>query len=88
MPGGSFCIKTWLILKIISESYKLEVHTLGNKENKRKNKVDMVKRDSEVEDKLKDKTAYGEFVSTFHGWVSFEEQNRKAKHIQRITREE
>lgn len=48
----------------------------------------MVKRDSEVEDKLKDKTAYGEFVSTFHGWVSFEEQNRKAKHIQRITREE
>ncbi len=48
--------------------------------------MDMHKRDAEEEDRLKDKTAYGEFVSTFNGWVSFEEQNRKARHIDDITR--
>jgi len=60
---------------------------LENKKNRRGNRVDMYRRDTEEEDKLKDKTPYGEFVSTFHGWVSFEEQNKNAKHIQNITKE-
>lgn len=60
---------------------------LENKENRRGNRVDMHQRDSEEEDALIDKTAYGEFVSTFHGWISFEQQNKRAKHIVRITKE-
>ena len=60
---------------------------LENKKNRRGNRVDMHKRDSEEEDKLKDKTAYGEFISTFNGWISFEEQSKNAKHIQEITKE-
>lgn len=64
-----------------------EVENLENKENRRGNRVEMHQRDSEEEDALIDKTAYGEFMSTFNGWISFEEQNRKAKHIVRITKD-
>lgn len=59
---------------------------MENRENRRGNRVEMPDRDSEEADGLIDKTAYGEFVSTFHGWTSFEEQAKNARHIYEITR--
>lgn len=58
---------------------------MENKEDRRGNRVEMLDRDSEEADGLIDKTAYGEFVSTFHGWVSFEEQIENANRIYEIT---
>jgi hypothetical protein len=61
------------------------VSALENKEDRRGNRVNMYQRDSEEEDALIDKTAYGEFVSTFHGWTSFEHQLENTKRIRQIT---
>ncbi len=58
---------------------------MENKEDRRGNRVEMLDKDSEEQDKLLDKSAYGEFVSTFHGWASFEEQIKSAERIYRIT---
>lgn len=58
---------------------------MENKENRRGNRVEMPDRDSEEEDALIDKTAYGEYVSTLHGWASFEEQIKSANRIYEIT---
>ncbi len=38
----------------------------------------------EFEDKLNDISLYGEFISTFHYWVSSEEQKNKAQHLQSL----
>lgn len=38
----------------------------------------------ELEDKLNDASLYGEFIATFHNWVSSEEQKNKAQHLQSI----
>ncbi len=59
---------------------------MENKEDRRGNRVKMLDRDSEEADGLIDKTAYGEFVSTFHGWTSFEEQIKNVDHIYDITK--
>ena len=37
-----------------------------------------------LEDELVDVSLYGEFVSTFHSWVSSEEQKSKAKELEGI----
>ncbi len=60
---------------------------MENTKDRRGNRVEMPDRDSEEEDGLIDKTAYGEFVSTFHGWASFEEQIKSADRIYNITKE-
>ena len=36
----------------------------------------------ELEDKLNDISLYGEFVATYHYWVSSEEQKNKVQHLQ------
>ena len=36
------------------------------------------------EDNLKDASVYGEFVSTFHHWVSSEEQHAKGEYLQQL----
>ena len=38
----------------------------------------------ELEDKLNDASLYGEFIATFHYWVSSEEQKNKVQHLQSI----
>lgn len=38
----------------------------------------------DLEDKLNDTSLYGEFIATFHYWVSSEEQKNKAQHLQDI----
>ena len=38
----------------------------------------------ELEDKLNDTSLYGEFIATFHSWVSSEEQKNKVQHLQAI----
>jgi hypothetical protein len=38
----------------------------------------------ELEDKLNDTSLYGEFISTFHYWVSSEEQKNRVDHLQSI----
>ncbi|HWQ29804.1 MAG TPA: hypothetical protein VN549_02350 [Negativicutes bacterium] len=38
----------------------------------------------ELEDKLNDASLYGEFIATFHYWVSSEEQKNKVQHLQDI----
>jgi len=43
---------------------------------------------ADLEDKLNDVSLYGEFIATFHNWVSSEEQKSKVQHLQEIGREE
>ena len=38
----------------------------------------------ELEDKLNDSSLYGEFVSTFHYWISSEELHNRAIHLQQL----
>lgn len=38
----------------------------------------------DLEDKLNDTSLYGEFIATFHYWVSSEEQKNKVQHLQAI----
>jgi hypothetical protein len=38
----------------------------------------------ELEDKLNDVSLYGEFIATFHYWVSSEEQKNRVQHLQNI----
>lgn len=38
----------------------------------------------ELEDKLNDASLYGEFIATFHYWISSEEQKNKVQHLQSI----
>jgi hypothetical protein len=38
----------------------------------------------ELEDKLNDVSLYGEFIATFHYWVSSEEQKNRVEHLQDI----
>ncbi|HWR60569.1 MAG TPA: hypothetical protein VN580_03110 [Clostridia bacterium] len=38
----------------------------------------------ELEDKLNDTSLYGEFIATFHYWVSSEEQKNRVQHLQSI----
>lgn len=49
-------------------------------------KIDMYKKDDEIESMLVDKTAYGEWMSTTFGWAGFEEQNRAVNRIEDITK--
>lgn len=42
----------------------------------------------ELEDKLNDTSLYGEFIATFHYWVSSEEQKNKVQHLQSIGKSE
>lgn len=35
-----------------------------------------------------DTTKYGEFVSSYFGWISLEEQKRQAEKLQKITKKE
>lgn len=39
-----------------------------------------------IEDELADFSLYGEFISSFHHWVSSEEQKSKVKELQNIGR--
>ncbi|WP_156936278.1 hypothetical protein [Clostridiisalibacter paucivorans] len=43
------------------------------------------KKDDKVDSKLKDKTAYGEWMASTFGWVSSEKQEKKAEHIEDVT---
>lgn len=36
------------------------------------------------EDNLNDTSLYGEFVSTFHSWISSEDLHAKAQHLQEL----
>jgi len=38
----------------------------------------------ELEDKLNDISLYGEFIATYHYWVSSEEQKNKAQYLQAL----
>lgn len=40
-----------------------------------------------MEDELADVSLYGEFVSTFHSWVSSERQKGKVKELEDISEE-
>ena len=40
-----------------------------------------------IEDELADISLYGEFVSTFHSWVSSERQKSKVKELEHISEE-
>ena len=40
-----------------------------------------------MEDELADVSLYGEFVSTFHSWVSSERQKNKVKELEDISEE-
>ncbi|MDD2480927.1 MAG: hypothetical protein WCY24_01995 [Lutispora sp.] len=40
-----------------------------------------------MEDELADVSLYGEFVSTFHNWVSSERQKSKVKELEDISEE-
>ena len=71
---------------IKEEVFIIENDEMNDVELRNSNTVDNYERDTAVEDALIDKTVYGEFVSTFHGWVSFEDQNRRAKLIENITK--
>ena len=46
------------------------------------------KYNGELEDKLNDVSLYGEFISTFHYWVSSEEQKNKVQHLQSLGKSE
>jgi hypothetical protein len=48
--------------------------------------MDQNKYYGELEDKLNDTSLYGEFIATFHYWVSSEEQKNKVQHLQSIGR--
>lgn len=52
-----------------------------NKENRRGNRVEMLDKDSKEREELIDKSAYGEFIPTFHRWISFEEQKERTDKI-------
>ena len=58
---------------------------MKDEENKKGSRIRMRKKDSEVQDSLTDKSAYGEFVPTFHGWASSEEQIKSAERIYKST---
>ncbi len=47
-----------------------------------KNKQNNEMNDRLNEDNLNDTSMYGEFVSTFHHWVSSEEQHAKGEYLQ------
>lgn len=49
-------------------------------------KIDIYKKDDEIESMLVDKTAYGEWMSTTFGWAGFEKQNRAVSRIEDITK--
>ncbi|KPU26527.1 hypothetical protein TR13x_09615 [Caloranaerobacter sp. TR13] len=49
-------------------------------------KIDIYKKDDEIESMLVDKTAYGEWMATTFGWAGFEEQNRAVNRIEDITK--
>ena len=42
----------------------------------------------ELEDKLNDTSLYGEFIATFHYWVSSEEQKNKVQYLQSIGKQD
>ncbi len=42
----------------------------------------------DMEDKLSDASEYGEFISTYHYWVSSEEQKNRAEHLQQLGKTE
>ncbi len=35
---------------------------------------------------IEDTTQYGEFISSFHNWTTFEKQKDRVKHLQNVTR--
>ncbi len=58
---------------------------MENSEDRRDNRIKMLDKDDEEQDRILDKSAYGEFIPTFHGWAGFEEQLKSAERIYRIT---
>jgi len=38
------------------------------------------------DENVEDTTLYGEFISTFHGWVSQEEQKKEVDKLENITK--
>lgn len=49
-----------------------------------RNEQDNKMEDRLNEDNLNDISLYGEFVSTFHHWVSSEEQHAKVEYLQQL----
>ena len=47
----------------------------------------MDKEKNENLEEIEDATKYGEFVSSYFAWMSLEEQKRKTKEIEKITKE-
>lgn len=50
----------------------------------------MMEKDNETGkciEKTEDFTAYGEFISSYHKWVSFEKQRKKARWLMEVTQE-
>ncbi|MDQ2084892.1 hypothetical protein RBH29_00380 [Herbivorax sp. ANBcel31] len=37
------------------------------------------------DERIEDTTQYGEFVSSFHEWITPEEQKKKARHLAQVT---
>ncbi len=52
----------------------------------RRNSMDRKDNYGEMEDKLGDISLYGEFIPTFHYWVSSEEQKIRVQHLQALGR--
>ena len=42
-----------------------------------------IQKDDVIEDILQDKSAYGEFVSTFHAWTGLEGTHKRGAELQR-----
>ncbi|RKD33756.1 hypothetical protein [Thermohalobacter berrensis] len=70
------------------KDYRNKKHRTNDVVMETQKKLDMYKKDDEIESLLTDKTAYGEWMSTTNGWVSFEEQNNHVDHMEEITKTE
>ncbi|HHX17708.1 MAG TPA: hypothetical protein GX727_02475 [Clostridium sp.] len=38
------------------------------------------------DEKIEDTTQYGEFISSFHQWITPEKQREKARHLAQVTK--
>ena len=46
--------------------------------------IEILNKDDYLEDELTDKTLYGEHISTYHHWISAEEQRKRVDYIEDI----
>ena len=64
----------------------------NNNKNNSNSKINKQKNDNNVKEEIgnieeyEDVTKYGEFVSSFFGWISLEEQKRNARIMEDITK--